>query len=482
MAPTISVAVFSILIGLGTKFLIHLITSRLPLRHVPGPKPPSLIWGEEARLFYTSPGSHYLGWQRQFGKVVKLSGAFGHPILCITDPRAISYILGAQGAYDKFPKPQGVQRMVQKDACPQSVRHFTSIFYETSSKLVAQWNKLLDNDNMDELEIEVTDWAGRFALETVARAAFSYDFNLLSGEPDPLLEALDGLTNNEHNATSFYMRALFWIFPAILSLGKKGEMVRKTKTELGDLARRMWREAKVANDSHETTLMALMLKADTDSEQRMDEEEVVAQMRTILSAGYETVSATIAWTLYELALNPDIQAKLRAEVTCAPGDPTLDELTSKFPILNAVLLETLRLHPPILENHHQADETISVPLSEPIGTSEHRLVIPKGTILFIPVNVIQTDPDIWGVNADSFRIERWLQPGPKPSLLAFSEGPRSCIGKRFAVAEIKALVLTVIRHFSVSCKHDIEPFQSFVVRPRVKGTPMSSLPLIVKRL
>ena len=97
-------------------------------------------------------------------------------------------------------------------------------------------------------------------LDTIGRSAFSYDFNSLSGKSHPLAEALDGLTNNENKMSSFYMRALFWIFPSILSIGKKGEMIRRTKRELGEIASNMWTDAKVAGDSEGRTLMALMCK------------------------------------------------------------------------------------------------------------------------------------------------------------------------------------------------------------------------------
>jgi hypothetical protein len=95
----------------------------------------------------------------------------------------------------------------------------------------------------------------------VGLAAFSYDFNCLSGEPHTLAEALDGLTNNENKLSSFYMRALFWIFPSILSIGKKGEMIRQTKLELGEIASRMWKDAKVAGDTEGRNLMALMCRS-----------------------------------------------------------------------------------------------------------------------------------------------------------------------------------------------------------------------------
>jgi hypothetical protein len=97
-------------------------------------------------------------------------------------------------------------------------------------------------------------------LDTIGRAAFSYDFDCLSGAPHPLEEALNGLTNCEHKSSSFYMRALFWLFPPMLSIGKKGEMIQKTKFELGVIASRMWWDAKVAGDRESKTLMAHMRK------------------------------------------------------------------------------------------------------------------------------------------------------------------------------------------------------------------------------
>ena len=81
-----------------------------------------------------------------------------------------------------------------------------------------------------------------------------------------------------------------------------------------------------------------------------------------------------------------------------------------------------------LINCIQAAETISVPLSDPLpDTGETALVIPKGTIVVIPVNVLQTDPAFWGKDADAFRPRRWLETEKTDllkgqALLAFSIG------------------------------------------------------------
>ncbi|KAF5375269.1 hypothetical protein D9758_000084 [Tetrapyrgos nigripes] len=499
----------ALLCFISLTFILHLVSVRWSLRHVPGPKCSSLIWGEEWLLYHSLPGSHYVKWHSQFGKVLRFTGAFGHQILSITDPRAITFIVG-EGIYS-FPKPTGVREWFKvtlgegilwvegKEAherhrrplapalSTQSVRNLTPIFYETSAKLASQWAKLVDESTSDKTEIEATNWAGRFALDTVGRAAFSYDFDCLSGEKHALADALDGLTNNENKLSSFYMRALFWIFPSILSIGKKGEMIRLTKQELGDIAVRMWRDAKIAGDTNEKNVMAMMLKADASGATTSDEAHLVAEMRTVISAGYETVSSTVSWVLYELATNISIQEGVRKEVSTG-GDPSFDELNNKYPLLDAVIHETLRLHPPILENHHQAAETISVPLSEPIqGTSDMYLVIPKGTILEIPVNVVQTDPAVWGSDAEIFKPERWIERKEKGirqqrEIFAFSEGPRSCIGRAFALTEVKALIITLLRQFSFTSPYEIEPFQSFVIRPRIKGQGPSSLPLLVSRV
>lgn len=76
----------------------------------------------------------------------------------------------------------------------------------------------------------------------------------------------------------------------------------------------------------------------------------------------------------------------------------------------------------------QASETISIPLDEPIpGTKDTQILIPKGTLLVIPLNVVHHDPEVWGSDAHIFRPERWLerkksQLRHKHELLTFSEG------------------------------------------------------------
>ncbi|XP_006454581.1 hypothetical protein AGABI2DRAFT_114327 [Agaricus bisporus var. bisporus H97] len=493
-------------------FVYYLVLSRRLLDRLPGPKAPSLLWGEEWKLYSSTPGQPYARWHKRYGTIVKFRGAFGHQVVSITDHRAISFIL-TENAY-LFPKARGVRawfkatlgegilwvegrdaherqrRLLAPALSPQAVRSLSPILFETSAKLVSQWMKILDRQHADTAEIEITSWAGRFALDTIGRAAFTYDFNFLSQEelrPNFLAEVLDGLTNNENNKSSFYMRALFWLFPPILNIGKKGEMIRRTKQELGSIGSRMWHDAKAVGDHEGRTMIAFMLKADAAAATPAGKGDVIAQMRTVISAGYETISAIVAWMLYELACHPQIQHDMREEVQQIQCH-SIDVINDKCPLLESALKETLRLHPAIMENHHEASETVNIPLDEPIpGTEDTQIVIPKGTLLVIPLNIVHRDPEVWGSDADIFRPERWLerkksQLRHKHELLTFSEGPRACIGKAFAMAEVKILMVTLLQHFSFTCEHEIEAFQSFVIRPRIKGQSTSSLPLVVHKL
>ncbi|KAJ3575897.1 hypothetical protein NP233_g787 [Leucocoprinus birnbaumii] len=467
------------------RFVHDLVISRRLLRSIPGPKPSSFIWGEEWKLYSRPPGQPYAEWHRKYGPIVKFRGAFGHEVVSITDHRAISFILG-EHTY-QFPKAKGVRawfkatlgegilwvegkeaherqrKLLAPALSSQAVRDLTPILFETASKVASQWMKILDRLRVDAVEIEITDWTSRFA------------------------RVLDGLTNNEHNKSSFYMRALFWLFPPILNLGKKGEMIRRTKYELGSIGSKMWRDAKAIGDHDGRTMMAFMLKADSAAATPIGKGDIIAQMRTVISAGYETVSAVVAWMLYELAIHPQVQTELRHELQRVQCH-SVDVINDQCPLLDSALKETLRLHPAILENHHEASLTISIPLEEPIpGTKDMHIIIPEGTLLAIPLNVIHQDPEVWGPDAHLFRPERWLerkksQIRHKHELLTFSEGPRVCIGKNFAMAEIKVLMVTLIQQFSFSCQHEIEAFQSFVIRPRIRGQSPSSLPLLVRKL
>lgn len=117
-------------------------------------------------------------------------------------------------------------------------------------------------------------------------------------------------------------------------------------------------------------------------------EELAAEAFLVFSGGFETSSTLMTFTLYELALNPDIQDRLREEITKGikknDGKLTYDMLF-EFKYLDMVVNEALRKYPPIPIPMRKCRTTYKIPGTE--------LIIPEGTIVQVNLYSLQHDPD-----------------------------------------------------------------------------------------
>jgi cytochrome P450 len=76
------------------------------------------------------------------------------------------------------------------------------------------------------------------------------------------------------------------------------------------------------------------------------------------------------------------------------------------------------------------------------------VTIPKGTIIFIAISAINFDETVWGPDVDQFNPDRWEKlPDTVTnfSYMTFLQGPRNCIGRRFAETEMKVLLVELIK-------------------------------------
>jgi len=146
--------------------------------------------------------------------------------------------------------------------------------------------------------------------------------------------------------------------------------------------------------------------------------------------------------LYNLALNEDIQDKLRQEILKASKGEEIDfETVTGLPYLQQCISETLRLYPPVLTIDRQCNKT----------TSYEGLRIQKGTFVTVPIYAIHQDPEFYP-NPQIFDPERFspveINKRDPMTYLPFGEGPRACIGAIFALEEIKILVSHLLSQFS----------------------------------
>lgn len=114
-----------------------------------------------------------------------------------------------------------------------------------------------------------------------------------------------------------------------------------------------------------------------------------------------------------------------------------------MPFLRAVVMEALRLYPPVPLLYRK-------PVAQSVFENEQ---VTRKTTFLVGVYSVNRDRGYWGDDADEFNPERWESPvlstvDTKYMYMSFSQGPRSCIGKYFALASMKCILVTLVDRFS----------------------------------
>ncbi|KAB0804062.1 hypothetical protein PPYR_02096 [Photinus pyralis] len=179
---------------------------------------------------------------------------------------------------------------------------------------------------------------------------------------------------------------------------------------------------------------------------------ITSQVMIFFFAGFETVSTMMSYTIYELALNSDIQDRLRNEVDAAfksgNGELTYDKLM-ELKYLDMVILESLRKWPPFILLDRSSVRPYTIEPNEP---TESPLLLEKDISVIFPIFSIQRDPKYFP-NPDKFDPERFSEENRNNIIpytyIPFGAGPRNCIGSRFALLEGKLIVAEIVRNFEI---------------------------------
>ncbi|XP_049788034.1 cytochrome P450 6k1-like [Schistocerca cancellata] len=169
-------------------------------------------------------------------------------------------------------------------------------------------------------------------------------------------------------------------------------------------------------------------------------EDVEATALMFLIAGFETSSATLSFTLHELAVNQDIQRRLQDE-TDRTWAFTFDSVV-QMRYLDKVVKETLRKYPVVPVLNRKACVDYKIPDSD--------VTIQKGTPVMISVYGLHRDP-VFFPDPERFDPERFskkLKIHPW-AYLPFGDGPRNCIGIDFALLQVKLGLVHILSKFNV---------------------------------
>ncbi|XP_034190826.2 cytochrome P450 6AQ1 [Osmia lignaria lignaria] len=188
---------------------------------------------------------------------------------------------------------------------------------------------------------------------------------------------------------------------------------------------------------------------DTDlTDFKFDGDDLVAQAIIFFTGGFETSSTTMSFTLYELAVDQEVQKTLRKEIHNAleqSGGKITYDMIMTLPYLDMVISETLRKYPPLAFLDRVTSANYKVPNSD--------LVLPKGTPVYIPMMGIHRDPEYYP-DPDKYDPSRFTeenkQKRPNFTYFPFGEGPHVCIGLRLGLMQSKLGVVQLIKDYEVT--------------------------------
>jgi len=185
-------------------------------------------------------------------------------------------------------------------------------------------------------------------------------------------------------------------------------------------------------------------------------------------AGHETSASNLTMTLYELSINPLVQQKAYNEVVSILGKYNKDsaknltfENVTNLEYMSMVLKETLRKWNPVITLIRVANRDCNV----------SDCTIPKDTTVMLSLHTIHHDPETWP-NPDKFDPERFTKENScnrhPYAWLPFSAGPRSCIGNKFSLLEMKLALACILQKFRIEPDPDykLEFGRNITIRPK----------------
>jgi len=355
----------------------------------------------------------------------------------VTSPALTHEVLVSQGSkfrkgamFDKFQPYLGTglllsngehhlrqRRMMQPAFHRERMQAYASTMARAASALVERWRpdeiRVIEND-MQELAVTIVGEAlfsaemGERAVAEVRRSIFTViQQGMIRALSPSFVEKLPLPGNREFDAAIARMKAV--VLQVI-------ESWRADGTDHGDV-------------------LSMLLLAQEDGV-GMTDQQVYDEVLTLLTAGIETTAIALAWALYEVGLNPEIERRLHEEVDSVVGDRQVTFAdVSSLTYTAQVVQETLRKYPIWFVMRRTL---VEVQLGD--------VTLPAGTEVIVSPHALHHDPRFYP-DPDRFSPNRWTPEFtaslPRGAYVPFGGGTRQCLGNTFAHTEIVITLATV---------------------------------------
>lgn len=316
--------------------------------------------------------------------------------------------------------------------------------------MIDKTNAMLDRLRPENGAVDISHEMTRLTLAIIGSTVFSCD---IDAEIDAIGEAVCVINRHVFEGmTSLFEWPLF--LPTPRNFKMRAALAVLDRIFVDEIAKRRREPGK--ND-----LLAMLMAAhDPETGEGMSDSQLRDEGVTMFIAGHETTANALAWCFYLLSKHPDVERRLRSELsTVTGGNRVRVEDLPKLPYLRQVIQETMRLYPPIWAITRQVTER------EEIGG----YVFNPGDDIVLSPYVTHRHPDFWK-NPEGFDPDRFVDPSKidKFAYFPFSGGPRQCIGNNFAMMEAQLIIATVLARYRLElvAGQRIEPQPLVSLRPR----------------
>lgn len=344
----------------------------------------------------------------------------------------------------------------------KNVKDYFGAIKLSASRLVTKWGN-------EQNEVCALSDLSNYSLDVVALAILGMDFDSLNRPDSEIAKAAQDVFR------IIFMRTLspvpYWRMPFIgpnLDGGQKASdlVLQAIRGSIRDYRERMAGNQDNGHHKQEKTVfLEKMVDLCDGGEAKLDDEHVMGNLASLIVAGTDTTSSTIAFCFWELAQDSELQEELYKEIDetgITLDDLTMNDVKERFPRVHSFMFEVLRVKGPAPMLFLEPAETIEFQGGriEPgsLVVVLNRSLKGKGS------SEVPTSPD--GKGCQQFCPRRWLVPlddtkhnGPvtatQPSnsfggYMPFGYGVRICPGKQLAEVEVLTTLIFVLRNFEVS--------------------------------
>ncbi|MEM7032171.1 MAG: cytochrome P450 [Chloroflexota bacterium] len=406
---------------------------------------------------------------RQYGDIVRFDVA-SVPVHLITNPDHLTHILvtnnqnywkGVMFQRTAFLFGDGIvinegeswqkqRRLMQPSFHHNQMAHLVSIMADEVQKKLALWEQKYKAQEPLDIQLEMMS----LTLSIVIKAMFS--FSISDREVTEVAKAFNTVLGH------FDLRFLTFFLAEWVPLPGQATAQRALSL-IDDIVYRLI-ETRRKDDGTYHDLLSLLLSARyEETNEGMNDKQLRDEIVTIFFAGYEATANALAWTWYTLAQHNDVRNKVRKEVRQVMADqayPSFEGLRD-LTYTDMVINETMRLYPPFwlsFRTTYEADEI----------DGYH---IPANSPMLLCHYLAHRHADFWD-NPHQFRPERFTADGiaarDKYTFAPFGAGQRMCIGKHFAMIEMKLIIAMMIQAYDLHLvtTHPVDLFPRATLRSK----------------